>query len=502
MDLQNDLFVSPDAKPRRFRDFHSGHVHEDVETLLLEAALSRAKPGQKIHLAGGAYQQPQRISLSATRDNPTEIVGQGGVLLDPGLPPATSKLGSMTPNEEDFAFFNIHDSDHLILSNLNFANCWPSFIFLRNCRDITIQSVNGIGSQFVVFARTGRDEASKNKETARIALREVKWTQDPDGLMASGKVGWSDVKTYRSHSYFNGALFGSWDIAGEIEIDRCEVRDAFNGIRMDCHHENRLNTNSNVWVHDCKFIRIRDNAIEPEKHAFNWWIQSNYFETCHAPFSLHNLSGGWLYIFANELRFDGKVPGDDHTGGKVFKFTSSRTYPTAPVYVFHNSASVRTPYAKKGQTRNLHHFNNAIEYDFDSDFIDPHVGFFSKLSDSRVPYIRTQPGKWFRWNDSYKFGGDVSNHPHFRDGFPEGWPMRVNGRHLERVFGHSSRHGLYLDGAATDWIKAIPFTVDLPDGNRLNLSANGVVGARTMSGAKYGQEELTYRVVRDCRAIT
>ena len=44
--------------------------------------------------------------------------------------------------------------------------------------------------------------------------------------------------------------------------------------------------NRNVAIHGNRFSFIRDNAIEPEKGAQNWYVYDNAFYNIHATFSM------------------------------------------------------------------------------------------------------------------------------------------------------------------------------------------------------------------------
>ena len=182
-----------------------------------------------------------------------------------------------------------------------------------------------------------------------------------------GRISWDEVKgrATADHTYFNGALFGRWDIRGWVTLRNCTVKNAFNALRMGCKADPNLTRgrNLNVVVHGCRFEHIRDNAIEPEAAALSWWIFDNEMYNCHAPFSLHGLHDGYWYIFNNRIWFDSQAgrEGQSHRDRQHLKLylAPGEPLPKQPWYVFHNSVFLRSTYAKHGETRGLKHFNNA-----------------------------------------------------------------------------------------------------------------------------------------------
>ncbi|MEO0680829.1 MAG: hypothetical protein AAF192_10475, partial [Pseudomonadota bacterium] len=94
--------------------------------------------------------------------------------------------------------------------------------------------------------------------------------------------------------YFNGALFGSFDIEGGVTLRRCRVAHAFNVLRMDLWDAmpewknpprsrpplREIGSNRDVLVQDCDFAFIRDNVIEPEVAARGWRVLGNRMLNC------------------------------------------------------------------------------------------------------------------------------------------------------------------------------------------------------------------------------
>ena len=117
-------------------------------------------------------------------------------------------------------------------------------------------------------------------------------------------------------------------------------------------------------MHDCLFFEIRNNVLEAEDVATNWWFHRNKIHNAHKPFSIELRKGGAFYIFSNCWWFD-SVQGPRgygvHRGGGMFKFRKKKPGQTLkPSYVFHNSIATRSDYARKELLAGLKHFNNAI----------------------------------------------------------------------------------------------------------------------------------------------
>ena len=93
-------------------------------------------------------------------------------------------------------------------------------------------------------------------------------------------------------------LVNFFDIAGGVTIARCQIGQAFNAIH--CFNEAKdLNLGRDIHVHDCKFWEIRDNILEPENAAENWWFHHNVILNAHKRFSFELLRSRFLYLFSN-----------------------------------------------------------------------------------------------------------------------------------------------------------------------------------------------------------
>jgi len=166
---------------------------------------------------------------------------------------------------------------------------------------------------------------------------------------------------------------------------------------MEGDAERIKTVNANVNIHHNKFIRIRDNPVEPEISAYNWWIHHNEIQNAHAWLSFTEMTGGEIYIFGN-LGWNNEPYGiiGDHDEGTVLKFQNAEPFPSMPIYIFHNSWVVNEDYIRpKTPSRNIHHFNNAIflkdkksstltprnydrSYKFENDLISGKVSDFAK----------------------------------------------------------------------------------------------------------------------------
>lgn len=436
-------------------------------TYTLGVAVNRALPGDTVQLLAGRYTVPIVVRDSGADGLPITIRGGQGVVLDGERRPVDALGSGMTPSDDDFAFIQLQSSDWIVLERLAFENCWPCCVFGRGCRDVVIRDCSALRGRFVVFVRN----RWLGRRARRITLERVSWLQDPEQRMWRGEISWGDVKgqTGVDHSYLNGALFSSWDIPGEVVIRDCRVSHAFNAVRLDCAPDGSGARNTDVQIHGNHFDHIRDNAIEPETHALNWWIWHNEIHNCHAPFSLHDVSGGYWYVFGNRFWSTGRpgLPGQGNRGGKVFKFRHEGPVPDQPFLVAHNSFAIRSAYIKDGRTARLRHVNNAIE--FFQDPVDGWPGFF-----------RGGPDEYFAWDDSYAFGPDVSNHPDFPASIAECHPVR--GLQAARLFREPWRGDLRLRAGSAAAGVSERLVWPMPDGSTVEVGGGQDLGAHQGDG--------------------
>lgn len=310
--------------------------------LSLQEALTHAKPGTEILLYPGIYKGPFNVEVKAKEKSPLIIRGQEGVLID----------GKATPHKNGGACIKIKDAQWIELRNISFKNCWSTSIKIESSQHLIFSQLNIEDSRHAIKA--------VGEKTQHITLENSTWNQDPSGKLWR-EISWGSAH-HGKHSYFNGALFSSDGIMGDIVIRRNKIRNAYNGIRMKGRRQNIKTINANVEIYENEFFRIRDNPIEPEISAYNWWIHHNKIHNAHAWISLTELTGGEIYIFGNVgWNDEGYGLKGDHDDGTVLKFENSPPFPTLPIYTFHNSWYITGDYIRpKTPSKNIFHYNNAL----------------------------------------------------------------------------------------------------------------------------------------------
>ena len=342
----------------------------------LQSAINRAEPGDVVQLLPGRYHKAVSVPVEGHDGEPITIRGQedGSAILDGGREREQGR-GSAEPMDDDFAFLSLVRTEHIVLEHISIENCWPTGIYLRSVKDIVIRDCHCIGSRYFIYARQLR-----LWPTQRLLLERLSWVQDPDHDMWDGRVTWRDVKAKAGHfdaSFLNGAMFGSYDIEGQVVIRDCKIAHAFNAIRMDIrksHVRNgndgpEITRNKDVSIYGNSFAFIRDNAIEPEKGAQDWRVFNNHFFNVHAAFSLDGVALRDCYYVGNWL-LNNRRPGladQSNRSGKIFKFLAPPEYtdnmepaPRSGLWSIFNSVQTRTSYAKQGRTSQWNDAYNAV----------------------------------------------------------------------------------------------------------------------------------------------
>ncbi len=260
---------------------------------------------------------------------------------------------SMLPDSTHFAFFKLFDCNWLEFEHFAVDSCWPSFIYMENSTYVTVRCVTAEDGRYLVYAR--------GENTHHVLLEGNHWRQDPTGSMWAD-LAWIDSKK-RRYYYYNGGLFGSYGIPGSVVIRNNLICDAFNGVRMKVKSDQTPSANHNVEIRGNTFLRIRDNPVEPERGATNWWITGNTIVDAHAWFSLDGVGGSNWYYLGNtgwQATKPGECAWDANQGGKIYKFDPTGPFPDGNVFAAHNSWQIDFCMIKEGTTRYFTHVNNAV----------------------------------------------------------------------------------------------------------------------------------------------
>lgn len=436
------------------------------QVVALREALSMAWPGVTIQLLPGVYKQDTAedgilFPRNGSQDKPITLRGMGSdTIIDGTIAGAfdnkeTSVVAGMAKSLLDSMglqvvrkademslllrpdyrggsiCFRFDEKQWIALDNLTLRDCADAGVIVRNSQYITLRNSIILKGLYAFFAEGVR--------THHLLVENNIWIQDTSEDMWSRRH-WCEYK-YGKLRGQAGALFAGLDIAGGVIIRRNKVAYAFNAVRVDVSTPKRNDRawrgklSANIEVYDNDFSFIRDNVLEPEYDATNWWFHNNRIRNAHAWFSFDGLYGGRWYLYDNAGWFDDKpsrecattgsckewqernpeLCGDLHDGGRVFKFRPDGRYAPGPLYIFNNSWYLRSSVIKDGRLGYIGHWNNAIGFCRPEDYPDG-------LCEGTKPFFNG-----FMWDiDNYSFGFDLSNHPDFPTGLRrEGY--RVNG---------------------------------------------------------------------------
>ncbi|MDN4502669.1 hypothetical protein QX776_09655 [Alteromonadaceae bacterium BrNp21-10] len=343
-----------------------------VPTKSLQDALSNAKSGQIIQLTAGSYSGNHVVKLKALEIAPLIIRGLGE---------KTLFNGQFNPSDDNFCLW-INKSSWIQVENIHFQHCWKSAIYVKNSQYITFANLYGENTRFLVYAR--------GMKSHHLLLEDSEWNQDPTGKVWH-TIPWAESH-HGQHDYFNGGMLSSKEILGSVVFRNNIIRNAFNGFRMVGIEYSQTVQNANVEVYGNYFENIRDNPIEPEDDAHNWWIHHNKIKNAHALFSFTEIGGGNWYVFRNVGWFDQVPGGSEHNGGKIFKFTDSGPFPNKPLFVFNNSWYSRSPLFSGGPSRLFKSWNNAIYFDDEDKLARKKYWHDSYASDFNLSNIQLQNG--------------------------------------------------------------------------------------------------------------
>ncbi|WP_305984643.1 right-handed parallel beta-helix repeat-containing protein [Roseibium sp. MMSF_3544] len=495
----------------------------------------KLKAGSVLALEAERITDPVVVSgVSGTRDKPVYIRGKKPVAPNKN---SAKRSPSVFATDETFKDFNqrantlaraheasgefpgvyfmadqaqliLRDCQWIVLEDLTFENCWPTAIYIENCQHITIRGVHIRGGTFAIGA-TGTD-------TRHLLIEDCDWIQDPSCH------GDAQIRSIRDHGYlkdekdlecchlfrqtdwnkihadssvtgkpvqdddaraYDGDFFRAWTIAGYVILRNNCIMDAFNGI----HFFNQLAKDAqkrcsrNVMISDNWFVRIRDNAVEPEDYAFNWTVRHNRFVDCYAPFSIEPDRSGYFYIYGN-LGWSRARPGPDPEDpkdlvtGRLFKFGTEHEA-VGPHYVVHNTWFVRNPMFKKKRISNFHHLNNVVAYnenaeDFFINKVNPFGLKWETRHDPDADWDTIKQLEKKRFTKAWKelditVDNDMVGHPSFPlELISAGYPIGPRASGTAPKFSkplHGRPDGLKLTNA----IAAARVTFHLPDGGKV-----------------------------------
>jgi hypothetical protein len=466
-----------------------------------QSVLDRVGPGDTVVLTGGSYGAKLRLAGRAGRaDLPIVLRGEPGAVLDGGrsaedfreqgnhmaLATWRGEAPGTKPHDYPGLWPWLLDGQlvlercrHVRLENFAIERAWPTLIALDRCHDIVITNCQFRDGTFAVGAE-GRD-------TYAITLEGCHWVQDRAPHRMWQQIPWARIHGHPDNNepvdleqdwrLFDGDFFRAEGIRGGVTIRNCTVTAAFNAIHL-FNDQADTALSHDVRVHDCVFREIRDNVLEPEKAAFNWWFYRNEMVNCHKWFSIECGRSGYFYLFANRGWFDSiqGPAGDPHRGGGVFKLGKHVLPARGRHYVLHNSFSVRSDHIRKGVLPRFEHLGNAIRFARSGDPVyDGPAEVFGNLSADPGEFDQRFTTHWREfdilarndvvWHDdwpdrvrqaSYDVGPTLGSDPMFGD--PYAGELRIEPRSPCRGRG----------GAAH---------LELPDGSTWALPKGADVGA-------------------------
>lgn len=516
------------------------------------------KAGDDLVLEAGDYNAPVTLQgLRGTPDQPIVIRGKGLKKTKDKVPIWSAAVFGNGPDFDTFrkrgndiarieqaagrlpgqhyiadqAALFLKDCQWVVLEDLSFQNCWPTAVYIDNCQSLTLRRLHFRGGTFAIGA-VGTD-------TRHLLVEGCDWVQDTSGQgekdlkalrennklpvpkKAPGGALWSKLFWTQVHGYkaetedvvkdddaraYDGDFFRCWNIAGyAVFRDNC-ILDAFNGIHFynTARRDEQEAYSRNILIENNWFVRIRDNAVEPEYFAINWTVRHNCFADCFAAFSFEPTRSGYYYIYGN-LIWNRHRPGpleDTRDRGRVYKLSGGHEA-LGPHYILNNTYVLRGPLFKKKRMAKLIHMNNVVAYVQDDPkvFTDIAAPFgkgwrLDHDADAEPGDVRGAEKKRFTkfWD---KLGitvvGDMINHPSYPDlariaGYPIG-PGATGFKPLFQAkdpFGDPEglRFDKVLDGETELSVpEAFEVEIQLPDGETETACGAGTrVGAWQAGG--------------------
>ncbi|MEM6462515.1 MAG: right-handed parallel beta-helix repeat-containing protein [Pseudomonadota bacterium] len=489
------------------------------------------RAGDRLVVKQGKYDRPLVLTgIAGTAEKPIVIEAEKGAVFTSGITlkkhnkranliamrrEAAGNYPSVgqTADEAMLAFLHCR---HIVLRGITFKRCWPTAVYLEECQHMTLEHLK---------IREGTIAIGANGTTTRdITISKCDWRQDvsPDNRLWNS-IPWKAVHGSRDTSgervdpkadfrALDGDFFRGWDIAGNIVIRNNRISDAFNAIhvfnRVDRLGEDvdpktlRFNagrrSSANILIENNMFVRIRDNAIEPEDHAWNWVVRHNQFNDCYRPFSLELQRAGWIYIYGNYGWV--KNPPSLHTTDRGRTKSSQSKLGglqknEGNIYVFLNSWYYQTGKGifPKGAIGRLRHYNNAIGFgspeqarmfgETDALPVALNSGASAHTADSLERHFTRQ---WDSDQFDIIFDGDIAQDENFPERFREiGFDLGAASKGGAPGFADTDADipDLTVNPSSPAHASAIAMTLDLPDGTTHKIPEGLNVGADQADGA-------------------
>lgn len=334
---------------------------------------AQLQAGDRVVFSPGTYSKRLQFqNVHGEAGKPIEFVAEQGAIIDGGRRFEDFNPEAQRISEERAArgkypginrialegFFCFTDCDWITVRGFYVIGVWPTIFAILNSRHIVIDNIHMQESTYAIFA--------EGNTTEDIVIENSSWVQDITKGDLWFRIGWNrmhdEINPGDSRAY-DGDFFRSIDIKGNVTIRNNVIAHAFNAIHL--YNKPRSPTlNNDVKIYGNTFNYIRDNVVEPEFAASNWWIYHNRIFNCHKWISFEMQLSGYFFVFGNIGWFD-SLPGpiaDSQFGGAVLKLPPSTQPAPGKHYVFHNSWFLRSSYIKKKRLARFYHFNNAIEY--------------------------------------------------------------------------------------------------------------------------------------------
>jgi len=321
----------------------------------ISAAVARAKPGDVIALAPGSYKGRVSIENSGAPEKPIVIVSASSdpakyaVIDGQGKP--GDEYGKVKPG------VYMKGAAWIVLERLKFRNCWNQVVYLENSKYITVRSCDILGGRHVVFTRCREPIRPGGPGTHHVLIEDCYWQQDERILT---KWDWEQVH-HGSLKAYNGSIYDGRTGSGGAVIRHNHLRHVFNGVQLWADSPNHQ-TNNEIYANLIE--SVRDNAIEPEHHAFNLHVYHNVMNMNQMLISIDSVKGGPIYLYGNVGYYSHEAKGPGYKNfSSVFKLAKAqKRYLDKPLHVYHNSWHYKRSFHANRFQRNVRHFNNAYHF--------------------------------------------------------------------------------------------------------------------------------------------